>query len=386
MQLPTLHIVCLQTPYPPDFGGVMDLFWKLKYLKEAGINIILHCFDDGRGQQVELNQYCSEVNYYRRKTGWTALSLTTPYIVKSRTNKKLEARLLQDDYPILLEGTHCSAILNHPAFTRRSVYLRVHNIEVDYYKQLFYNSSLLLHKIYFYIESRHLQGYEPAVFYRSAMNICVSEKDASTLLQQFPRTIYLPVFLRWNAVEGLPGNGNYCLYHGNLSVNENEKAALWLLEQVFHQSSIPLVIAGKNPSATLRKAAEENPQCQLVENPCREDMDRLVREAHINILPSFSTTGIKLKLLHALFCGRHCLVNLNMVAGTGLAPLCSIANSASEFRIAIEQLFREKFTTESLQLRSTILLTTFNNKANAERLRDLIFKEASQFTDVSNTL
>ncbi len=47
-------------------------------------------------------------------------------------------------------------------------------------------------------------------------------------------------------------------------------------------------------------------------------MTELIREAQINILPSFNTTGIKIKLLNAIFNGRHCLVNPAAIAGTGL--------------------------------------------------------------------
>ena len=58
-----LHIVCLNVPYPVDYGGVFDLFYKLPAMQAAGVNIHLHCFDYGRGEQQELNKYCVSVNY-----------------------------------------------------------------------------------------------------------------------------------------------------------------------------------------------------------------------------------------------------------------------------------------------------------------------------------
>ena len=48
-----LHIICLDVPYPVDYGGVFDLFYKIKTLHELGIKIHLHCFEYGRGQQPE---------------------------------------------------------------------------------------------------------------------------------------------------------------------------------------------------------------------------------------------------------------------------------------------------------------------------------------------
>ncbi|HAK10648.1 MAG TPA: mannosyltransferase, partial [Chitinophagaceae bacterium] len=43
-----LHIIALNVPFPVDYGGVVDLFWKLPSLQAQGVNIHLHCFDYGR--------------------------------------------------------------------------------------------------------------------------------------------------------------------------------------------------------------------------------------------------------------------------------------------------------------------------------------------------
>lgn len=120
--------------------------------------------------------------------------------------------------------------------------------------------------------------------------------------------------------------GTFCLYHGNLGVAENEKAAIWLLNEVFFKIKVPLVIAGKNPSRRLDKLAHLCQHTCLVANPSDTELNDLVRLAHINILPSFSDTGIKVKLLHALFEGRHCVVNDAMVNGTGLGNGLSCGN------------------------------------------------------------
>ena len=39
-----IHIVTFDIPYPVNYGGVIDVFYKIKALKEAGIKIHLHCF------------------------------------------------------------------------------------------------------------------------------------------------------------------------------------------------------------------------------------------------------------------------------------------------------------------------------------------------------
>ena len=50
-----LHIVSFDVPYPPDYGGAIDVYYKLKALHEEGIKIYLHCFEYGRGESAASN-------------------------------------------------------------------------------------------------------------------------------------------------------------------------------------------------------------------------------------------------------------------------------------------------------------------------------------------
>ncbi|HAH56859.1 MAG TPA: mannosyltransferase, partial [Bacteroidales bacterium] len=90
-----LHIVAFDIPYPPNYGGVIDVFYKLKALCQQGIKIHLHCFEyPGRERAPELEDYCMEVLYYPRLTGLKSALSPIPYIVKSRRSPALISRLL----------------------------------------------------------------------------------------------------------------------------------------------------------------------------------------------------------------------------------------------------------------------------------------------------
>ena len=285
-----LHIVCLDVPYPPDYGGVFDLYYKLRYLKERDIKIILHCFEYGRGRQSVLNNYCEQVYYYKRKRGIRSLSLTVPYIVKSRNDSSLLKNLSRDNYPVLLEGTHCTLLLWKNALPNRKVMLRLHNIESDYYRLIAKKTNSFFKKLYYWNESRMLKRYEYAVAKKADIVLTVSEKDALQLKQVpgIKRVDHLPVFTGWNKVCCEEGTGDYCLYHGNLSVVENEAVALWLIESVFAGLRIPLKITGKNPSEKLVEAIKPYPHIEIIPNPEEITMGKLIRDAQINLLPSFS--------------------------------------------------------------------------------------------------
>jgi hypothetical protein len=103
-----------------------------------------------------------------------------------------------------------------------------------------------------------------------------------------------------------------------------------------------------------------------VENPSEHEMNDLIKKAQVNILPSFNRTGVKLKLLNAIFNGRHCLVNKAGIIGSGIEPLCEMAETAEDFTIKIKQLFYQDFTESMLQDRTKILKETYDNQKNVE--------------------
>jgi glycosyltransferase involved in cell wall biosynthesis len=369
-----LHIVSLDVPYPVDYGGVFDLFYKLKALHEAGVNIVLHCFEYGRGQQPILEKYCAEVHYYPRKQGLAGFNGRLPYMVASRQHPRLLHRLLKDDYPVLMEGMHCTYYLHTGQLPRARCFVRLHNVEYQYYKHLANTTTSPFKKLYYQTESKLLHNYEKGLANKADF-WAVTQKDAMVYQEEFgyQSIDFLPLYLpeytpQWNGERG-----SYCLYHGNLSVAENEKAGMWLLENVFDTVELPLVIAGKQPSKALEKMAHRQNHTCLVANPSEADMLELIRKAQVNILPAFNDTGIKLKLINALYHGRHCLANNAGVDGSGLNHCCTIANSTAAMRRAVSDLFDRPFTYYDFEERSQRLKHLFNNANNAQQMVRWIF-------------
>lgn len=368
-----LHIVSLDVPYPVVHGGMIDLFHKLQALKRAGVSIHLHCFEYGKGQQQILEDYCEEVLYYPRKTGFRGFSGDLPYIVSSRTDPALRERLLQDEYPILLEGIHCTSVLLEPGFNNRKIFVRLHNIEYEYYEQLAASESSPLRRMYYHRESRLLRVHEKNIADR-AIFLAVSEKDAATYQKNFHADVrHLPVFVAWDKVESVTGSGHFCLYHGNLSVAENEYAARWLQENIFEQMQVPFVVAGKDPSRKLRKLLHSSPQSCYAANPGDHEMDDLIRKAQINVLPAFNRTGVKLKLIHALFEGRHCVTNAEAVEGSGLESCCHISGGIKEMKKTINDLLHADFTQQMITERSSLLKAIYDNDRTAQKLIGMIW-------------
>ncbi len=367
-----LHIVCLDVPWPADYGGAIDMMSRIIMLKKLGIDIHLHYFSyNERGMPNELNQYCTSIHVYERQPAQKGLISKLPFIIASRINEKLITNLQKDDHPILLEGLHCTGILPRLDLSKRKVIVRMHNEESIYYKELARAESSLFKKLFFLRESRLLKKYNDQLP-DDCIYACVSNEDIHVLkddhhLQQVK---FLPIYPAWQTIKSEEGIGNMCLYHGNLSVPENEKAAIWLLQHVFTSVKKPFVIAGKKPTKRLQKIAHLYQHTCLVADPTESEMNDLIRKAHINVLPCFNKniTGIRLKLLHALYEGRHCVVNEPMVKGTGLEGACHIGTNANGFASIIMQLYHQPFTNEEVVLRKKLLADTYNNEKNTLQL------------------
>jgi len=176
-----LHIVCLDVPWPADYGGAIDMMNRIMMLKKLGIGIHLHYFSyNEKGMPNELNQFCESIHVYERKSIRQGFSSKLPYIIASRINDELIENLQKDDHPILLEGIHCTGILPKLDLQKRKVIVRMHNEEAIYYKELARVESSLLKKLYFLRESRLIKKYNDHLP-KECLYVCVSNNDIHVL-------------------------------------------------------------------------------------------------------------------------------------------------------------------------------------------------------------
>jgi hypothetical protein len=368
-----LHVVSFDIPYPANYGGVIVIFNQVRALHALGVKVILHCFQYGdRKPQQELEKYCEAVYYYpRSRSLWYQLSFL-PFIMRTRQKSALLRRLRKDKYPILFEGMHTAAYVWHKRLRGRQKLVRMHNVEWQYYESLSYLTTDVLEKLYYFIESLKLQRIEPKVVLHADEILTLSFSDQAYYREMKTNTHLIPAFHPNTAVEIPTGRGEYVLFHGKLSVPDNDKAAQWLIEEVFASIDIPFVIAGMEPSWRLRELADRYDHVSIVENPDETQMINLIKNAHINLLISFQGAGIKLKLLNALFRGRFCIVNDEMVSGMDLKSLCYVRNSPSAIRQTVEALINAPFEQSKIEERRAILETQFSNIENARKLVSII--------------
>jgi len=362
-----IHIVAFDVPYPVDYGGVIDIYYRIKALYELGFKITLHCFDYGRGEQPHLSEITEKVYYYSRsKTIWNGLN-KRPFIVASRRSKAILNRLLEDDFPILFEGIHTTWFLENTVIQKRKTFVRTHNIEHDYYAALAENVGFLK-ALYFKLEAYKLQRYA-SILAKASKVLCIKESDAEHIRQLNKNTFVLPASLPELTIKEYVHTELFALFNGNLSVPENEAAAIWIIENIWSNNSslMTLKIAGKNPTERLIKLTNQY-KIALISNPSKEEMEALLSKARVHILVSDQSTGVKLKLLSALQTSGHVLVNEKMIDGTNLEEFCTICKSPDDFKKQLVYLSENEMDENRFLTRRNSIFDNYSTKQNCSKL------------------
>lgn len=345
-----IHVVSFQVPYPADYGGAIDVFYKLKALFEEGFDVVLHTFMyGGRHEEDVLNGICSKVYYYPRETGWRKQFSLLPYIVATRSCPQLLINLCKDDAPILFEGLHTCFYLDHPLLANRKKIVRMHNVEHEYYRCLASHAGWNWKSVYYLVESWKLKRFEKKKLCHADL-ICAITKGEKTKLEQMVKGVehvHLPVFFDTTFPTPMP-TSRFVLYHGNLAVEENRQAVDFILRHIAPRlPGVLFVIAGRNP-----RFNNVPRNVQVIADPTDEHLDLLLRTARIHLMLAFQPTGIKLKLINAIVRGNgHILANHDMLYGHSLGRFCIRVDKTQDIIDNISNLINNELEDDCMEKR-----------------------------------
>jgi len=365
-----LHIISFDVPFPADYGGAIDVFYRLKALHALGVKITLHCYEYGRGESKELEQYADQVVYYPRRKRLMDVLDKLPFIVKTRSSRALMRNLMMDDSPILFEGLHTTFMLNDERLKHRIRIVRTHNIEHEYYEGLAKLATGFRKKFYS-SEAKKLKLYEPRLKFATHI-FAIKEDDAFYFRQYCKNTYVLPACA--SIESGVSEDAEpYCLFQGNLSVPENEQGLRWLINNVFAPYNLTnyLKVAGKRPSDTIAEHCYLH-GIELIANPEEDEMQQLMQDASVHVFYSDQDTGVKLKVVNALRTQGAILANKKMLRGTEFENLCDETNTPQEYADRINSYLVSGVSEIHLELRNGFLKEHLNPEKNCQKIVDLL--------------
>lgn len=365
----SLHFVSMDVPYPPNYGGIIDVFYKLKAFSYFGIEIDLHLFGFNENNVGIFKKYAKNVYFYQIHQKPYYLLQKYPLSVRSRDSKLFYERIKSLKAPIFFESLKTTFILNKYNLDDYPKYLRLHNIEQNYFFGLARSEKNIFKKLLFYIEARKYINYEK-IHHEFDEVFTLSKFEQDYTEKKFNKGNFIPVFHGNKSFQLLSEKGKFALYHGDLRTSDNRKVVSFLIE-VFKEIDYPFVIASSTKEEWVKSKIQNFNHIKFVRLKDFDHLRELFESTHINISWSFQESGTKLKIINALFNSRFSIINKNVIDDEVISNLCVKVSDKSELINAINELKDQPFIASNEYVNT--LEYYLNNKLNAGKILEKIF-------------
>jgi glycosyltransferase involved in cell wall biosynthesis len=358
-----LHIVAFAVPYPPHYGGAIDVWNRIRALHQAGLKITLHCFAYSAFKPHDaIKEEVAEVIYYPRITWPALLAPGQPYIVSSRKNPMLLKRLMMDKAPILFEGIHTTGFADE--LKDRKLLLRAHNVEHRYYNDLA-KDSYKYQYLFFQRESLALERYECNKIKSFHSVFAISPLDDEWFCEKGAKSVFMPVYHGFEKPDITTGRGKYLLWQGDLSILSNQKAFIEAFKNIPKEEAYPIIVAGKSGDSAFEEKLLKYPNITRETDVSEEKMAQLIRDAQVILVHSRHKSGTKVKIFPALYQGRFVVANENSATHTGLDKALHIYQNLADLGPLLKNLWARDFTASDIAERASVLaqLPTDQEKA-----------------------
>lgn len=364
-----LHFISMDVPFPPNYGGIIDVFFKLKAFNQSGVKIYLHLFGFKNERNLELEKYAEEVYFYPIKQNPFLVFNKYPISVSSRNGEKLYSNLIKNKAPIFFESLKTTKILNQFSLPNFSKFLRLHNIEQNYFEGLSKSEWNPVKKKLFELEAKKYIDYEKIITQFDQV-FTLSNYEQSYVFNKYKKGTFVPVFHGNEFFRNLDGFGDYILYHGDLRASDNKKSLEFLID-TFKEIDYPFLIASSNQEKWVKSKIANHKNMKFVYLENFNHLLELFSGAHINVSWSFQQSGTKLKVVNALFNSRFSVINDKVVDDKNIRQLCVEACDKAELISQINKLIQTPFQ-PSVNYKF-ILENYLNDKLNAQKILKEIF-------------
>ncbi len=370
-----LHIISFNYPYPPSYGGIIDVYYKIRALSEAGVKIHLHCFVDQIPETIhpEVKECTENLFFYQKKKNPLLYFSGVPFAAAIRNSKTLLKNLQQSPAPVLFEGLQTTSAIDYLKNYQQPLYLRYHNNEAEYYKGLSQSEKSIFKKVIYKIESLKFVGYQKKLLKTFTSVFCLSEKEFNEVEVYSKNAQLIPIFHGNISVKPLDRKGDYFLFHGDLTTADNKRALNETIDLFKDLPQYRLIVASDRASEDIKKkiSAVENISLSTIQTT--ENLHLLFEKAHANILLSYQNSGTKVKLFNSLYNSRFVIINENITDDPELISLCLFGSAKDKIRQQIITAAEKDY--DSFENRKNILEKKHSDLAKAEEMVAIIFRD-----------
>ena len=324
-------LLCNKSPFPPSEGGPMAMNSIVTGLLEAGHNVKIMAFNSDK-YHVEINSIPED---YRKKTriefidielkinpieAFKNLFSDESYHVKRFISEKFKERLVKVlkkerfdivQLEMIYMAPYIETIREH---SNAKIILRAHNVEHKIWERIGKKTFFFAKRWYINHLVRTLRKYEMGILDKVDGIAAITITDAAF----FRRVTATPVIDlpfgvdidKFNPVFEVGDKPTF--YHiGSMNWMPNEEGIKWLLKNVWDDvhKRIPeakLYLAGRNMPKWLMKTRKKN-VVVVGEVP---DAQEFVNQHNIAIVPLFSGSGMRIKIIESMALGKTVITTL----------------------------------------------------------------------------
>lgn len=317
-------VVCGFIPYPPIFGGAIDVWERIKGLHSLGYEIDLAVTDKVNPTQQQLNEmnlYVRHFFFVRRENKVQQLFNKLPLQLLSR--KALSTIKINHSYDLLiLESEFCWSVALNTSINYKKLVVRIHNIESHYFKMLGKSSRSFKDKVYYKLETSKIKKLSAMVFDK-ADKLWFISKDDLLLVDRPEKSVFMPFPVNESFTPPVEKTGNNVVFMGSLFMQNNTFGLDWYLKNIHpllinEVADYHFYIVGslKESNKEIETKYRNLPQVTFVVNA--SCLKEYYAKSKVFINPMFHGSGVKVKSVNALVNGLSLVSTTTGAEGIGL--------------------------------------------------------------------
>lgn len=315
-------------PYPPKDGGAIATFSLAKNLSNfaevhiLAMNTSKHFFEiknipDEIKKQIKFYSTFVNTDISLFKLVKNLLFSKLPYNAERFINVDFEAHLISilfnEKFDIIqFEGLYVLPYLKIVRHMSDAIIsYRAHNIETEIWERTLKSVSNLIKKIYLRILIKRLRKFEASFINKYDILIPITDRDkkhfAEKLHNEKPSlTIHTGFNIEEATKEEIQATESIS-YIGALDWTPNQEGLIWFLDNCFEElirqkEDLNFVVAGRNAPKWLIKRLTSHKNITYLGEV--EDAKKFITSANVMIVPLFSGSGMRIKIIEAMAYGK----------------------------------------------------------------------------------